>query len=169
MGSQTFYDMAAWWPTSNDRIAAPMNSIPKMVFTQKGSLAEHGKGRTTRGVEDAIRDREARGDAPLPAAAADLQSWMEPRVSRGDLSDEIAALKKEDGKYLLAHGGASFARSLVQRDLIDEYRLLVHPVVLARGQALFSSLSEPRDLQHVSSTRFPSGAVATVYRPQPSA
>jgi riboflavin biosynthesis pyrimidine reductase len=55
-----------------------------------------------------------------------------PRGS-GDLATEIAMLKRQPGKDLLAHGGARFARSLVRTGLIDEFRLMVHPLVLEKG------------------------------------
>jgi dihydrofolate reductase len=45
----------------------------------------------------------------------------------GDLTEEIARLKRQPGKDILAHGGAGFARALSERRLIDEYRLFVHP------------------------------------------
>jgi dihydrofolate reductase len=165
MGSQTFHDMAAYWPTSNERIASPMNKIPKAVFSRTGELPAPGTAPTTRGLDDARKDREARGDAPLPAAAADLESWQAPHIARGPLNEEIARLKREDGRPILAHGGAGFAQSLVAEGLIDEYRLLVHPVVLGRGRALFETVQAPRDLELISSTRFPSGANAVVYKP----
>ena len=60
---------------------------------------------------------------------------------------------------------SSLARSLVRAGLIDEYRLLVHPVVLGGGLPLFSELKTPVDLKLESSTPFRSGAVANVYRP----
>src|SRR3954452_21504851 len=64
--------------------------------------------------------------------------WGETTISAGDLGEAITRLKQErsDG-YLLAHGGARFARSLVETGLIDEYRLVVHPVVLGAGERLF--------------------------------
>src|SRR5437588_12050020 len=60
--------------------------------------------------------------------------WGETEIAAGDLAEAITRLKRErpDG-YLLAEGGARFARSLVQTGLIDEYRLVVYPVVLGAG------------------------------------
>ena len=60
--------------------------------------------------------------------------WGQTTIVAGDLAEAIARLKQErsDG-YLLAHGGARLARSLVDTGLIDEYRLLVHVVALAGG------------------------------------
>src|SRR5215210_468565 len=65
-------------------------------------------------------------------------AWDGTRVVSGDLETEIAALKAEPGGPLLLHGGAGLARELARLRLIDEYRLLVHPVALARGLALFA-------------------------------
>ena len=137
MGSRTYRDMAAFWPYSDLPIAAPMNAIPKLIFSRSG----------------------------LEAAPATLQSWAEPEVARGELAQEILRLKQQPGNYILAHGGARFARSLVATGLVDEYRLAIHPAVLGQGQALFSGLRGPADLRLVSTTPFASGAVALVYRP----
>ena len=55
-------------------------------------------------------------------------TWTASRVAGGDVADEIAALKRQPGKDILAHGGVRFARSLAYLGLVDEYRLLIHPV-----------------------------------------
>jgi riboflavin biosynthesis pyrimidine reductase len=80
------------------------------------------------------------------------------------LNGEIEQLKAQPGDYLLAHGGASFAQSLVQLRLIDEFWLVVHPVALGHGLPLFSKLSAPLDLQLVSSTVLGAGTVVLCYR-----
>jgi hypothetical protein len=55
--------------------------------------------------------------------------WGETTIATGDLADAVARLKRDrPGRYLLAQGGVRFARSLVETGLIDEYRLVVHPV-----------------------------------------
>ena len=151
MGSRTYADMAAYWPSSTDVLAAPMNQLPKVAFSRTGKAA------TTRALQDAIRAE------PLEKAGAG--SWGQPRVASGDLAEEIVRLKQEPGKDILAHGGAGFARSLVASGLIDEYQLVVHPVALGRGLSLFSDLQMPLPLTSVSATRFAGGAVAHVLRP----
>ncbi len=60
-------------------------------------------------------------------------------------------------------GGARFARSLVEQELIDEFRLVVHPVVLGAGEPLFT---EPLAIEPVSTTAFSGGAVAHVFTAQ---
>ena len=161
MGSRTFKDMASYWPSSTEVFAAPMNEIPKAVFTRSGNAAT-----TTQALEGAVRNREQQGGRQQAATSAIIESWSHPRVASGELADEIRRLKNEPGKEILAHGGARFARSLVQSGLIDEYRLLVHPVALGHGQPLFSELATPLDLTLVSSTPFGAGTVAQIYHPK---
>ena len=155
MGSRTYADMAAYWPSSTDILAAPMNQIPKVVFSR---TKDPKLSATTRALEDA--NREARVDQARAAA-----SWSQPRIASGDLAQEIMRLKEESGNDIIAHGGAGFARSLAASGHIDEYQLLVHPVALGRGLAIFSELPKPLRLALVTTARFPGGAVAHVYRP----
>jgi dihydrofolate reductase len=68
------------------------------------------------------------------------------------------------GGYLLAQGGVRFARSLAETGLIDEYRLVVHPVVLGAGERLFPA---PLTIEPVSTTAFSGGAVAHVFTAHP--
>ena len=136
MGRVTYQEMSSFWPHSDDRYAAPMNEIPKVVFSKT------------------LSDAEA--------------NWPETRVARGELTTEIAAIKAEPGPDVIAWGGGRLAGALAAADLIDEYRLLVQPLALGRGQALFGQLPESRHLDLVETTPFPSGVVVHVYRPQHS-
>jgi dihydrofolate reductase len=87
--------------------------------------------------------------------------WGETTIATGDLAEGVKRLKQERGDgYLLAHGGARFARSLVETGLIDEYRLLVHPAVLGAGERLFAG---PLTIEPISTTVFSGGAVAHVF------
>jgi dihydrofolate reductase len=95
-------------------------------------------------------------------------SWPETRVARGELTTEIAAIKAEPGPDVIVWGGGRLAGALAAADLIDEYRLLVQPLVLSRGQALFDQLPESRRLDLVETAPFPSGVVVHVYRSQHS-
>lgn len=139
MGSRTFQGMAPFWPTSTMEFAPPMNQIPKAVFSSRGPAILSGVNTTG--------------------------NWAEAYVASGDLAGEIAKLKAQDGKPILAHGGVSFARSLVAHGLVDQFVLGIHPVALGKGLPLFSELTARMPLKLVSSTAFPGGAMAQVYRP----
>ena len=161
MGARTFHDMAAWWPTSTDQFAPPMNQIPKAVFSRQGP-AILSTVNTTAALDDARADAGTGQPAePQPGA----ESWAQAYVASGDLAEEIATLKAQAGKPIVAHGGASFARSLVAQGLVDQFALMVHPMVLGQGLPLFSELAAPMPLKLISSKAFPGGAVAQVYRP----
>ena len=87
--------------------------------------------------------------------------WGDTEIATGDLAAAITRLKQERaGGYLLAHGGTRFARSLVETGLIDEYRLVTHPVVLGAGERLFMT---PLTIEPISTTVFSGGAVAHVF------
>ena len=132
MGRTTYREMAAYWPSSTAPYAAPMNDVPKIVFSRTLSEA----------------------------------SWPTTRIARGELAAEIAALKEEQGGDLIAHGGASFAAALAARGLIDEYCLVIQPVAVGGGQALFADLSAPLRLDLVEARSFSCGVVVHVYRPR---
>lgn len=166
MGSRTYYDMASWWPSSTEPFAAPMNEIPKAVYTCSGVLHASPAGHTTPAVEGALRARRASGSAPALPSQAVARSWSHPAILSGEFAGAIARLKDEPGKDIVAHGGARFAQCLAAAGLIDEFRLIVHPVALRRGQPLFSGLPHPLQLKLISATTFPAGAVAHVYRPR---
>ena len=91
--------------------------------------------------------------------------WAETTIVSGDLTEAVTRLKQgNSGGYLLAQGGARFARSLVKTGLIDEYRLVVHPVVLGSGERLITgSLT----IEPISTTAFSGGAVAHVFAAHP--
>jgi dihydrofolate reductase len=92
--------------------------------------------------------------------------WPESRIASGDLAEEIAALKREPGNDLIAHGGANFASALSRERLVDEYRLVIHPAALGAGLPLFAGLAEPLHLELVEAHAYPTGAAIHVYRPR---
>jgi dihydrofolate reductase len=132
MGRVTYEEMAAFWPTSTSEYAAPMNEIPKVVFSKTLQNAD----------------------------------WPESRIARGDLAEEIAALKREPGNDLIAYGGATFASALSRERLIDEYRLIIQPAALGAGLPLFDGLRAPLHLELVEAHTYPTGAAIHVYRPR---
>jgi dihydrofolate reductase len=143
MGRKSFENMAPYWPTATGPFAAPMNEIPKAVFTKKGYA----------GIPPSA--------GQSPAAA----SWAEARVFDGDLAEGIRELKAGQGKPIVAIGGAGFMQSLIATGLIDEYVLATHPVILGAGLPIFIGLSDPLYLKLVDVKVFPKGAIARTYQP----
>jgi dihydrofolate reductase len=83
------------------------------------------------------------------------ESTIHPDIERG-----IAELKAQDGGPIIAHGGATFAQTLTRLDLVDEYRINVHPVAFGEGYRLFGG---PLKLRLVATRTFARGTVAYTY------
>jgi len=152
MGRKSFELMAPYWPTASGPFAAPMNEIPKAVFTKKGFA----------GIQPSAGQSPAAISAIASAKAE--ASWAEARVFDGDLAEGIRELKAEPGKPIVAIGGAGFMQSLIATGLVDEYLLATHPVVLGAGLPIFNGLVKPLDLKLVDVKAFPGGVVAHTYR-----
>lgn len=94
-------------------------------------------------------------------------SWQNTTVIRGDLAEEVAALKAEPGGDLLVNGSGQLAAALARHQLVDEYRLMVFPVVLGAGKRLFpdGSIGETLTLVHARPVG-PDGVLILTYRPR---
>jgi dihydrofolate reductase len=98
------------------------------------------------------------------SSTLDRVDWNAELV-RGDLGKAVQELKRESGKGLFV-GGVKLPLALAELGLIDEYELVVHPVLAGHGPTLFAGLSKRVVLKLVSRLEFGSGAVATRYEPR---
>jgi dihydrofolate reductase len=92
--------------------------------------------------------------------------WQNSHIISGDVAGEIRNLKDEPGKDIALFAGAGVARSFMQLDLLDEYRLILNPVVLGRGTPLFRNGNDKRNLELLETLRFSSGAMVLTYKPE---
>jgi dihydrofolate reductase len=93
----------------------------------------------------------------------DRLDWPDTVLARGNLVDEIRKLKKQDGKDIIAYGGASLVSALIKHDLIDEYHLFVNPVAFGTGMTIFKELDKPRNLVFKTARIFSCGIVVIRY------
>jgi len=96
------------------------------------------------------------------SATLEKADWKNTTLVRTDASEYVAQLKKSDGKNLFV-GGIKLAGSLMSEGLIDEYWLVIHPVVAGEGRSFFKDQRDPFKLKLVESKVFKSGAVALHY------
>src|SRR4030066_1562733 len=82
------------------------------------------------------------------------------------IPDEIMKMNSQPGGDILLGGGASIAKVFIQHGLIDEYKLVVHPVAIGEGTSLFKGIKDMHKLDYLWSRPFQSGAVALCYRPE---
>jgi dihydrofolate reductase len=137
VGRRTWEGMASAWPQSSDPFADQMNSFKKYVVSRT-----------------------------LDAGEA-AERWNNTTVLAGD--DGIAAVRElraggGDGNVLI-WGSSDLARQLVESDLVDEYQLLIEPIILGGGKSIFPTDGRARPLELVSVKQAKTGVLVCAYRP----
>jgi dihydrofolate reductase len=94
---------------------------------------------------------------------ADL-SWQNSHILHGDVGSAVADLKQQDGPLLQVHGSWQLIQTLLEQDLIDEFRLWVFPFIAGSGKRLFDGTSAPKDIELAKTRSTTSGVVMTIYR-----
>ena len=90
-------------------------------------------------------------------------TWKNARLAKGSAAEEVAALKRAPGKDILIQNSTRLAQSLLAAGLVDELHIIVAPVALGAGRALFAGLPKPIDLDLVEQTRFEDGTFVVRY------
>ncbi len=93
-------------------------------------------------------------------------NWDHTDLAKGDLVEEINTLKKQDGRDIIAYGGATFASALIKQGLVDEFHLFINPVVIGKGMTIFKKLDRKQNLKLVKSRSFDCGIVVLNYAPK---
>jgi dihydrofolate reductase len=138
-GRRTWDVMAGAWPgRAGDPFADTMNAIPKYVASRTLTAADASSGWNNTTL---VGGRD------------------------GDAIDEIRALRADGGDAgMQVMGSASLARQLVENDLVDEYRLMLEPILLGGGKTIFPTNGHARPLELVSVTQANTGVLVCVYR-----
>ena len=135
-GRVTYEGMASYWPTpaaieADPAVAARMNSIPKIVFSN----------------------------------TLDNADWENTTLIKGNVADTLSELKRQPGRDLAVFGSSNFTVSLLEQGLVDELRVMVHPILLGAGKSLFAGLKDRVAVKLQTTTTFSSGNVLLTYRP----
>jgi dihydrofolate reductase len=91
--------------------------------------------------------------------------WENSQLIEGDVADGVAKLKQQPGQDLVMYGCRDLMHKLLEHDLIDEYRILVHPVLLGRGRTFFEDGAGPHNLELIDTTVISSGVAVLTYQP----
>ncbi|WP_163549365.1 dihydrofolate reductase family protein [Candidatus Frankia nodulisporulans] len=104
---------------------------------------------------------------PKYVASTTLTSlgWDGAQLLEGDVAAAVTELKKQPGRELQVHGSAGLARTLIEHDLVDEYRLVLFPLHLGTGKKLFADGAPPARLRLLSSRTTARGLIITTYEP----
>jgi dihydrofolate reductase len=135
LGRRTWEIFAAYWPTAPAEVQA--------VAEPLNTLPKYVATRTLR--------------EPL--------SWNNSSVIAGDVAEGVRQLKAEAGKDVHVFGSGDLVQTLIRNDLVDEYRLMIHPVVLGTGARLFRDGTPRRPLTLADVKPSTTGVLITTYRP----
>jgi dihydrofolate reductase len=91
--------------------------------------------------------------------------WNNSTVLEGDVVEEVSKLKQGQDGDIVIHGSPQLVQTLIEHDLVDEYRLMVFPVVLGTGKRLFGETSDKKSLRLVDSKVVGSGVTILIYQP----
>jgi dihydrofolate reductase len=146
LGRATYEDLVRKWPkvkewhhVSKDalRIGEKINAVPKVVVTGKHPLESLEWGEF---------------DAPT-------------QLTGTNIGEQIKKLKKGDGSDIITFGSPTLVQSLTNAGLVDEYRILIHPVIVNEGKRLFENLSGRMDFRLISVNAFERGVILVTYAP----
>ncbi len=95
----------------------------------------------------------------------DKIEWQNARLVKDTIAEEIQKMKKLPGKDMVILGSGSIVSELAQRGLIDEYRIMVNPIVLGQGNSMFKGIKDRLNLKLIKTKTFTSGNVLFYYEP----
>jgi dihydrofolate reductase len=136
-GRVTYEGMAGYWPTPAAQESDPVTA-----------------------------DQMNRIEKYVFSTTLDRADWNNTTLVRGNAAEEVAKLKAQPGKDLFIFGSGDLAGSLLERGLIDEYRLIMVPVVLGAGKKLFPDAGQPVKFSLLSARTFRNGNVLLSYQPE---
>ncbi|PSL45373.1 dihydrofolate reductase [Chitinophaga niastensis] len=90
--------------------------------------------------------------------------WKNARLIKENIREEIYTMKQQPGKDMVIYGSGSIVKTLHQLDLIDEYHLLVHPILLGKGKPLFEKAGDKVDMTFLNTKTLSSGVVILNYQ-----
>ena len=100
----------------------------------------------------------------VASTTRDELEWSNSTLISGDVAEYVADLKRGDGREIQVHGSPGLIQTLLEHDLIDEFRLWIFPVVVGRGKRLFGDGAIPARLELVDSMATKTGVTVNIYR-----
>jgi dihydrofolate reductase len=132
-GRRTYQNLAAYWPNASDEEQV----IAEPLNTKPKYVASRTLGE------------------PL--------EWQNSTLLRGDMAQAVRSLKQEDSGNLHVIGSSEFAQALIEHDLVDEYRLMIDPLVAGDGKRLFRNRGALKPLRLAESQTTSTGAILATY------
>lgn len=142
LGRVTYLTMASFWPFKTADALCPREEYAYAVM-----MNHHQKAVFSRRLETA--------------------EWSNTTIIKEDIEDGMKQLRAESNghhKNIMVYGSGRLVSALIQLDMVDEYQLWVHPVLIGKGKAFFGKYFDQQDLTLLTTTTFPSGVVLLHYK-----
>jgi dihydrofolate reductase len=166
--------MDHWWPPKGEAAVDEARRLAYIVEEYRSGDV-YLLGRTTYEMLWSGWSTQTTGDGPGPilnrmkkyVVSTTLQTapWKDSTIIRGNVVEELTTLKQQPGKDIIIDGSATLVQSLMETDLIDEYRFLVLPYIMGKGRRFFPDGTPPTKLRLVSSKMISAGTLALIYQP----
>jgi dihydrofolate reductase len=161
------------WPNVDDEFyefsISQLNDIDTLLFgrvTYDG-MASFWPTPAALGADPAVAERMNTISKIVFSSTLERADWQNTRLVGGDVAATVTELKQQPGKNLALFGSPGLTVSLVEHGLVDELRVMVHPILLGAGKSLFKGLTKRVSVQLTRTTTFSSGNVLLCYRPVP--
>jgi dihydrofolate reductase len=142
LGRVTYEGFAAAWPNMMEQYGGPRRA-------ELGEYADIMNGYPKYVVSTTLEEA----------------GWNNSTIIKGNIAEDVFKLKQQPGKDILIFGSGDLVNTLMRHGLIDEYRIMVFPVIVGSGKRLFEDGSETTALRFVNTKTFGSGVVVLIYRP----
>ena len=159
------------WPNVddefNDFAISQLNDIDTLIFGRATYEGMASYWPTPAALEDDRVIADRMNNIPKVVFSSSLESadWQNTRLVSGDVAGAITELKQQSGKNLAVFGSSTLTVSLIDEGLVEELRVMVHPILLGAGKSLFSALHRRVPVKLERTTVFSSGNVLLHYRP----
>jgi len=133
-----------------------------------GRVTYQGFAKAWPSMKDDAGFADRMNSLPKYVASTTLEAleWNNSHRIQGNVAEAVSQLKQQPGQDILIYGSGALVQTLMQRDLIDAYHLLVYPVALGSGKRLFADGIGKQALKLVEARPFSSGVVALTYQPE---
>lgn len=139
-----------------------LRSVDGILFGR--TTYEHMAGYWPFAERDEIADKMNNLPKVVFSRTLDKVEWNHSRLVKENAAEEVSKLKRQTGKNLVILGSATLASSLLQLGLIDEYRVIISPILLGKGNPLFKGITEKINLKLQKTKLLSSGVIMLYYQ-----
>ena len=154
-------------PEFNDFVAANAKSGGELVFGRVTYEMMKGFWPTPMAAQQFPDVAKGMNESPKVVFSRTLEeaTWNNTRLIKGDLENEVRKLKEAPGDQLVVMGSGTIVSQLTQAGLVDEYQMVLNPIVLGEGRTLFEGVKNKVALQLTNTRAFKNGNVLLTYEP----